>query len=87
MLQDANNAREQQSDEVESKNQKREAEDHGKTNRDNNRGKSHDQKFQDRKRINNGKFKRQNQSKFDPSNLPETDDPDEIRKQVRVFHL
>ena len=50
--------------------------------RDSNDRKPYDRKYNDRKHPNNGPYKRRNKSKFDPSALPETDDPDEIRKQV-----
>ncbi|KAL9095216.1 MAG: hypothetical protein Q9165_002472 [Trypethelium subeluteriae] len=57
------------------------------TNDDNtNRRRHNDGKHYGHGRPNNGRyFRRYNQSKFDPSSLPETDDPDEIRKQVEFY--
>ncbi|KAI9693175.1 MAG: hypothetical protein M1822_005171 [Bathelium mastoideum] len=37
------------------------------------------------KKRNDGQWVRRDNNKFDPSTLPETDDPDEIRKQVEFY--
>ncbi|KAF2232611.1 hypothetical protein EV356DRAFT_534532 [Viridothelium virens] len=58
----------------------------GANNDNTNRRRSNDGKTNGHGRPNNGRYtRRNNQSKFDPSSLPETDDPDEIRKQVEFY--
>ena len=71
--------------ETDVKDKREKSSEHGEGARNNDHRKPNDKKSDRRNKPNNGRFTRTNHSKFDPSSLPVTDDPDEIRKQVRFF--